>query len=197
MADEDFDDFCAEFSGYFLVVRLDDFSSQLAAGFQASRLSDPSGQPNRSNTISFWVNLEERTVTASMSLGLRRPSIAQPSMPAASEFNSAPDLLQSACHVLQVRKRKAAPPLSMVSVGRGPENDIVLQHPSVSKLHANFELDAEELLLVDAGSRNHSYVNGEMITAKVPVKAGDAIKFGAVRCSVCSPAGLWRAVCRR
>jgi hypothetical protein len=50
-------------------------------------------------------------------------------------------------------------PWPHISVGRARNNDVVLLDPSVSKLHAHIERDAEGYLLRDAGSRNGTSVN--------------------------------------
>jgi len=79
-----------------------------------------------------------------------------------------------------------------ISVGRATNNDIVLRHVSVSKLHAHFFVRAtprpghpplEELVLTDAGSANGTRVNGASVKegeAGVVVKPGDSIGFGEV-----------------
>lgn len=194
IGEQTLDGFCAEFfNKYFLVVRLDDFSSELAGGLGASRVGTRSMPPPRRNTLSFSLATNEQTQVTGPSLTSLRPPPARPSMPASGEFSCAPDLLRASCHVVEIKKRAPSAPVGVVSVGRSPEHDIVLQHPSVSRTHAHFECSGD-LFVMDMGSSNHTFVNGERVIDRVAVAAGDAIKFGAVRCSVCSPAGLWHAI---
>jgi len=57
-------------------------------------------------------------------------------------------------------------PLSegMVMIGRAPLNDVVLEQPGVSRQHAGIRGDSEGYWVADLGSRNGTYVNGEMLS---------------------------------
>jgi len=66
-----------------------------------------------------------------------------------------------------------------LSVGRTEGNDIVLNHPSVSRKHAKFELRADKWWVVDLKSTNGVKVNGNLIT-EAQVVAGDKISVGSV-----------------
>jgi len=63
------------------------------------------------------------------------------------------------------------------SIGRTPDNDLVLRHPSVSRRHARLTVDGSGCRVQDVGSRLHTYVNGEMVHA-VPIKDGDRVTLG-------------------
>jgi hypothetical protein len=53
-----------------------------------------------------------------------------------------------------------------VTLGRGPENDVVLFDPSVSRVHARLELDEQgRVVLRDLGSRNLLFRGGESASA--------------------------------
>ncbi len=70
-----------------------------------------------------------------------------------------------------------------VTVGRGRENDVVLNHNSVSRRHATFFVEkagsALVVLLRDEGSRNGCIVNGRPVRGtEVLVKPGDCIQLG-------------------
>jgi adenylate cyclase len=53
---------------------------------------------------------------------------------------------------------------STVSIGRADSNDLMLQHPSVSRSHARVTvLPGETILLIDLGSMNGTFVNGQPI----------------------------------
>lgn len=65
-----------------------------------------------------------------------------------------------------------------VTVGRGVENTIVLAGPRVSRHHCTFHrMPGGGFRLVDAGSRNGTRVNGEMIAQKI-LRPGDRIDIG-------------------
>jgi hypothetical protein len=70
-----------------------------------------------------------------------------------------------------------------VNVGRGSDNDLYLNHPSVSKVHAALMLNREGTLLVaDTGSTNGTFVNGRRIAygESRHIEDGDVLGFGDV-----------------
>jgi len=69
---------------------------------------------------------------------------------------------------------------SDLSVGRTEGNDIVLNHPSVSRKHAKFEIRGDHWWIVDLKSTNGVKVNGNLIT-EAEVGAGDKISVGSVQ----------------
>ena len=65
-----------------------------------------------------------------------------------------------------------------LSLGRFPDNQIVLNHPQVSGHHARLELVHDGAYrIVDLRSTNHTYVNGVRVKKQV-LKAGDQINIG-------------------
>jgi hypothetical protein len=79
------------------------------------------------------------------------------------------------------------PPLKaadLLSIGRLPDCDVVLDDGSVSKQHAQLRWsEAERRCTVkDMGSRNGTFVNGATIaTREVPLRDGDILSFGYVQ----------------
>jgi hypothetical protein len=70
-----------------------------------------------------------------------------------------------------------------INVGRGTDNDLHLNHPSVSKVHAAFKMDIQHNLLVaDTGSTNGTHINGVRIPygEARPIQEGDVVAFGDV-----------------
>jgi class 3 adenylate cyclase len=68
---------------------------------------------------------------------------------------------------------------SAVTLGRRVENDVALSWDSeVSRAHARLLRGREGWSLVDEGSRNGSYLNGERITGRRPLRDGDVLRFG-------------------
>jgi adenylate cyclase len=67
-----------------------------------------------------------------------------------------------------------------LSVGRTEGNDLVLNHPSVSRKHARFEARGDDLWIVDLKSTNGVKVNGNLITES-QVVAGDKLLIGSVQ----------------
>jgi pSer/pThr/pTyr-binding forkhead associated (FHA) protein len=62
-------------------------------------------------------------------------------------------------------------------MGRGPENDLVIDDPMVSRIHARIEFDGKGWILRDLGSSNGTRVNGSPV-GSVVLSAGDVIKVG-------------------
>jgi len=67
-----------------------------------------------------------------------------------------------------------------VTIGRSPENDLALTWDAeVSRLHATLEWIGGAWTVTDDGlSRNGTYVNGERITGRRRLQAGDAVRVG-------------------
>jgi len=69
------------------------------------------------------------------------------------------------------------------SVGRTKENDLALEDPSVSKIHAALVFNSEKQLLVaDTGSTNGTFVNDQRIAygRAFPIGGTDKVKFGNI-----------------
>lgn len=66
-----------------------------------------------------------------------------------------------------------------MTVGRGPENDIVLLADDVSRRHAQLEVGAGGGRATDLGSTNGTRLNGRRIE-RAPFKPGDELAFGSV-----------------
>jgi len=79
---------------------------------------------------------------------------------------------------LQVNGREI--PLRMLSpnIGRDPKADIFLDDSSISYLHAQLVQQGNDAYLRDLGSRNGTYVNGQLISIPHRLVHGDRIKLG-------------------
>ncbi len=64
---------------------------------------------------------------------------------------------------------------SEISIGRGDDNDLVLNERGVSGRHARLVIRGQGLSLEDLGSTNGTYVNGERIVGPQPVCATDEV----------------------
>ncbi len=62
------------------------------------------------------------------------------------------------------------------TLGRGSENDIVLDSGKVSRLHATLIIEGDTYSIVDKGARNHIFVNGERVTRR-RLASGDRINL--------------------
>lgn len=71
-------------------------------------------------------------------------------------------------------------PPGTTSVGRAPENDIVLDSPDVSRRHARIECNRNGIRVHDLNSTNGTRVNGEAIRIS-DVEERDELSFGGQR----------------
>ncbi len=62
------------------------------------------------------------------------------------------------------------------TIGRGPQNDIVLDTPTVSRYHALLLAEGETYSIADQGSKNHVFVNCEKVEKKA-LQSGDEISL--------------------
>jgi len=73
-------------------------------------------------------------------------------------------------HIFALRDR--------LSIGRGKENNLVLQDNGISRKHAVIEPTSAGWLIRDLNSTNGTWLNGVRITNAVILKAGDRLEFG-------------------
>lgn len=68
---------------------------------------------------------------------------------------------------------------SLLTIGRGTANDLVLHHASVSRFHAVVkQLEGGAVVIADRGSTNGVLINGARIAGDAPLRNGDQIKVG-------------------
>ncbi|MAE95135.1 MAG: hypothetical protein CL910_10785, partial [Deltaproteobacteria bacterium] len=65
-----------------------------------------------------------------------------------------------------------------LQVGRLPENDVVINHLSVSRIHAQLERVGDRVTVEDLGSQNGVWVNEERIDGSRAVTPEDTIRVG-------------------
>jgi len=68
----------------------------------------------------------------------------------------------------------------LVSIGRDSDNDIRIEHPTVSAHHAQIRKLVDGFELHDLGSTNGTFVNGQRLTRQV-LHRGDRVSFGAAQ----------------
>ncbi len=73
--------------------------------------------------------------------------------------------------------RVVALPNEMVTVGRAPDNDVVVSDPATSGRHGRIEVRAGSFWISDLGSTNGTLVNGEPVIEK-QLSDGDLIAIG-------------------
>jgi pSer/pThr/pTyr-binding forkhead associated (FHA) protein len=70
---------------------------------------------------------------------------------------------------------------TLANIGRADYNDLVLPDDSVSTVHAKLQRREGIWVIVDAGSTNGTYADGERVTDEAPLPPGALLRFGEVR----------------
>jgi cardiolipin synthase len=63
------------------------------------------------------------------------------------------------------------------TIGRSSTNDIVIGHPSVSRMHAKIVINGDRPTLVDLDSQNGTFRNGVQVRGESELEAGDIISI--------------------
>jgi pSer/pThr/pTyr-binding forkhead associated (FHA) protein len=84
----------------------------------------------------------------------------------------------------------------LVSVGRAPDNDVVIPDRSISRRHAFVKRGAQGgFQMLDAGSSNGTTINGATVYAKgagppSTLASGDTVKLGGLEFTFVDAAGF-------
>jgi len=80
----------------------------------------------------------------------------------------------------QLGGRQLAIPLTTGThvVGRGADCNVRLEEPSVSRRHAELQVDGAQAAVTDLGSSNGTLVNGRPLTGRAPLAPGDRLALG-------------------
>lgn len=65
-----------------------------------------------------------------------------------------------------------------ISLGRAPDNDIVINHPQVSRQHARITRRGGVMVIEDLGSTNSTFVDGTRLSGPHALTDGDVIGLG-------------------
>jgi pSer/pThr/pTyr-binding forkhead associated (FHA) protein len=74
-----------------------------------------------------------------------------------------------------------------LSIGRDKTNSLVINDEGVSVFHAELRQEDGKLYIWDSGSVNGTFLNGEKITGKREVHAGDVIRFHLIDVQIVDP----------
>ncbi len=82
--------------------------------------------------------------------------------------------------IFPLSKKAGAPFPDMITIGRTPNNDIVLRDATVSRLHAFFRQREQLWIVADAGSKNGSRLDGAQLEPRKerPVTSGQRVRIG-------------------
>ena len=90
----------------------------------------------------------------------------------------------------------------ILTIGRDADNRLVIRDPTVSRYHSQIRPDGQGYAIIDLGSVNGTFVNGQRLTSNMPrlLYSGDTFRIGDItftyegavaicvpRISVCPP----------
>jgi len=90
-------------------------------------------------------------------------------------------------------KKPGAPFSGMITVGRTANNDVVLNHVTISRFHAYFKSVDGGWCVCDSGSKNGTHMQGNRLDARkeVPLESGTALVFGELSATFMTAGALY------
>ena len=67
-----------------------------------------------------------------------------------------------------------------ITLGRSPKSSIQLDEASISRMHARFFIDGDDVEIEDQGSSNGTFINDKKIGARTVVKDQDLVRLGSI-----------------
>lgn len=117
--------------------------------------------------------------------------VARP--PTAAESARPPSSARLGVMALPIRKSQTLFP-GTITVGRTPNNDIVLEDELVSVYHALFKENGRSMMLGDAGSTNGTFVGGRPLPRNGSLRMlvpGDVVGFARLEFTYLSADDAW------
>jgi sigma-B regulation protein RsbU (phosphoserine phosphatase) len=70
-------------------------------------------------------------------------------------------------------------PAGGLAIGRAPPADIALADPAISRMHCRVVAENGQMLVIDAGSTNGSFIDGLRVDGQAPWPVGSLLRVGA------------------
>src|SRR4051812_17169178 len=128
-----------------------------------------------------------------MTMLVRHPTIGRPQMPAPSSSIPQRTVLGSRAkferiasqefHLVMVNTDAAGqtyPLVSSLKIGKAADNDIVIEHPTVSRNHLVVRRQGDQFLVQDLGSTNGTFIDGAQVR-EAYLRAGALLEVGDVQ----------------
>jgi hypothetical protein len=108
------------------------------------------------------------------------PTVSYPAAPAAT-------VIQGGWRLTVVQGADAGQSFALgvqARLGRNSDNEVRLNDPQASRYHALIQRQQNAYLIIDQGSGNGTYVNGQLINRPTPLASGDVITIGNTQIKV-------------
>jgi hypothetical protein len=108
------------------------------------------------------------------------PTVSYPAAPAAT-------VIQGAWRLTVLQGADAGQSFALgvqARLGRNSDNEVRLNDPQASRYHALIQRQQNAYLIIDQGSGNGTYVNGQLINRPTPLASGDVITIGNTQIKV-------------
>ena len=127
--------------------------------------------------------LSARAVTLRRISGPDGPYAAPPPPPTAVPYPVAPaaTVIQGGWRLTVVQGVDAGQSFALgaqARLGRNPDNEVRLNDPQASRYHALIQRQQNNYVIIDQGSGNGTYVNGQLIHRPTALALGDVITIG-------------------
>jgi ABC transport system ATP-binding/permease protein len=148
----------------------------IAFNFHAARPAGNDAPVAGKGPASRADELRARFATAAQAAATGR---ATSQRPLTGPLSSAPDPAGPAAPAVPRPHSAHSPAKPVLTIGRAPDNDIVLDAPGVSRHHATLTYsNGGQPAIADAGSTNGTFVNGEPLTAARSLAPHDLVFLG-------------------
>ena len=81
--------------------------------------------------------------------------------------------------------------LQKTTIGRGPQNTLSIQDPSISLAHCEILVHGPEVIVRDLASGNGTFLDAARVNGQSPVNNGQIIRFGSVQARLELPPPNW------
>lgn len=112
-------------------------------------------------------------------LTIDQPEAAEETLPHGRDFSASDDV---EIDIFPLTKKPGASFPDRITLGRTPNNDVVVADHSVSRFHAYVRRDGGSWMVADAGSKNGSWLGGKTLEARKERKlpSGAVLRIGDV-----------------
>jgi hypothetical protein len=105
-----------------------------------------------------------------------------------------PELVHPKATAVWLVKSNRNPFAGMITIGRARNNDVILQHPAISKMHAILHQQGRDWLIEDRSSTNGTFLNESKLASNERFQVTDGVRLRlgtAIVARFFEPSSLW------